>query len=613
LSPAPTSTDVQSFIVDLDGVVQKPTTDFTVSGSTLTLTSGASVDQVLTVRNIGVTRDILTDSPSIAGDLTVTGDATVGGDLTVTGAIAGNVTSTGSTTARSLATRFADVVNVKDYGAVGDGVTDDTTAIQTALDSGEARVFIPEGTYNIATTLDIPSNVQLIGSGYNTVLKSTSASAVRIIELTSKTNVTISNIRFDQTRTDATNYKSSIQLFTCTSVKIEDVWSISSASTPDHTGVFMVDCDDCVVDNLYFDGGADMNAYAVNITGCKGCRILNSTAYRPNFGFVITGEEVSERGSRTNEEAFGTIVSHCTVRTFNKCAFDINCATGTTITGCTAENCAGDDGVQAFQIKHPTGDETRQNIIIGCTAKDVVTGFGMQDGSNAQFIGCSVMGCEIGVLILGANRSVVNGMLIRDYSVAGINLRSTSQNNHFEAITMEEPGASAIGIDIHTLATNCDKNTFDQIAVLGSPDVGIKIASGNDNNVFDIGVKIGANTITDEAASTLYPISVHTPEIDISSITNTAGSLMTRGMHVVLAKVIVTEDVTGSPTFQCGIVGNNALIATAQTISNKSAGNINTLTQVATLTGANKIMHCRVPTAGSAGKVIFQYDGLSQL
>lgn len=46
-------------------------------------------------------------------------------------------TSTGATTARTLAAHFADLLNVKDFGAVCDGATDDTTALNAAVASGK--------------------------------------------------------------------------------------------------------------------------------------------------------------------------------------------------------------------------------------------------------------------------------------------------------------------------------------------------------------------------------------------------------------------------------------------------------------------------------------------
>ncbi len=49
-------------------------------------------------------------------------------------------------------------VSVKDFGAKGDGTTNDTVAIQAALDSGACEVYVPCGTYNCGQ-LTIPTSV----------------------------------------------------------------------------------------------------------------------------------------------------------------------------------------------------------------------------------------------------------------------------------------------------------------------------------------------------------------------------------------------------------------------------------------------------------------------
>ena len=74
------------------------------------------------------------------------------------------------------------VFNVLDYGAAGDGVADDSTAIQAALDAantaGGGVVFLPRGTYRLATVqgtssvlLRPRSNVWMMGEGDASVLK----------------------------------------------------------------------------------------------------------------------------------------------------------------------------------------------------------------------------------------------------------------------------------------------------------------------------------------------------------------------------------------------------------------------------------------------------------
>jgi hypothetical protein len=61
-----------------------------------------------------------------------------------------------------------NVINVQDYGATGDGSTDDAAAIQAAINSAlnPAVVFLPAGRYRIQSRLTLKSGIVLRGAGY---------------------------------------------------------------------------------------------------------------------------------------------------------------------------------------------------------------------------------------------------------------------------------------------------------------------------------------------------------------------------------------------------------------------------------------------------------------
>lgn len=73
--------------------------------------------------------------------------------------------------------RFRNFYNVKDYGAKGDGVTDDRWGIQEALnaayDAGGGIVFVPEGHYLTSKCIVIGHNCTLMGSGAGSIIELT--------------------------------------------------------------------------------------------------------------------------------------------------------------------------------------------------------------------------------------------------------------------------------------------------------------------------------------------------------------------------------------------------------------------------------------------------------
>ena len=89
-------------------------------------------------------------------------------------------------------------INVKEYGAKGDGVTDDTTAILEAfdaIDDSRRVVYFPTGKYMINDTLDFVnlSNFAIVGDGHSSIIETTSNKPV--IKFNSCHHVLIRDIR----------------------------------------------------------------------------------------------------------------------------------------------------------------------------------------------------------------------------------------------------------------------------------------------------------------------------------------------------------------------------------------------------------------------------------
>ena len=84
----------------------------------------------------------------------------------------------------------------EDYGAVGDGIHDDTAAIQAAVNDSNCVAFMPDKTYLVSDNISL-NNGQIIDGNHSTVKIKDNIRIREIFTIDSKSNILLYNITFD--------------------------------------------------------------------------------------------------------------------------------------------------------------------------------------------------------------------------------------------------------------------------------------------------------------------------------------------------------------------------------------------------------------------------------
>lgn len=182
------------------------------------------------------------------------------GDVDVT--MPGGGIATG--TKVGIHTLLPDVFNVRDFGAVGDGNSDDATSIQLAIDAAEAAeggiVLFPPGTYKITSRLTVDtSGVSLRGCGRGTTTISVAtnglAGAITLGGVTGPTlNVGIANLTLTASITPTSGvhllFDRTHRAF-CDHVEILNAWTCAQIGTAANLeGTLLTRISDSRLDNI---------------------------------------------------------------------------------------------------------------------------------------------------------------------------------------------------------------------------------------------------------------------------------------------------------------------------------------------------------------------------
>jgi hypothetical protein len=495
-------------------------------------------------------------------------------------------------------------VSVKEFGAKGDGVTDDTPAFQAAIDSSAKEIVIPSGTYALASYVNVASKTDLTIRGVGSPVlfqpagkDDANAFLVSFFRFTQCTNINISGLKVNGNRTAY----AALNTYFANADNFRVFWIIGCAN---------VVVQNCIIENWQ---GPAIKIVAFGAAGGSSVAQIRADAAKPGCnGLKVIGN------------------------TFNYCGYAVQVNPSSSYNIYVQNNTIFNTDYAAITI-YPHGygvfvqDNTMQEI------GRVTTGPLPNDGYAVRYYECAggiisgnqISKCDYGIVLLYSavdfvNRdiSIVNNVIIDDsqYGTTGGSICVTGDNLQIDGNTIGEtsttakyiaveleghnisflnnvveysPSAAAgytfrIGYDaLHGAATySCDNiNVTNNRVAVTSGVYGILL---NPSATID-GVYIGQNKITGQSGAEIYdPNSKVIYELTASSgsaapTTNTwkrgdvvwnnaAGQFAPAGFICVTAGTPGAWLPFGAPASATDTAANIAAVGNARNTTGKFAG-----------------------------------------
>lgn len=266
------------------------------------------------------------------------------------------------------------VYNVKGHGAIGDGATDDTAAIQAAISAvsaaGGGTIYLPRGTYMLSAPLAIPpgDGLQILGSGWSTYLKlSPAANCYAITMQGADTRIAIRDLTIDGN---------------------------CSAQTAVSGGIYGAGAVACHFEHIHFIACRDDALYLGPQTGGA-------------FGH--------------NNRVLGCLFDQSMAATGPGRGIHMDSNDENQVIGCDFEYLGGSGGSGATGASM-IYDQAGTQFIVACNfvngSHDVI-GVRVQDAKSTKIIGCNFDGLAGTGIFLAAQRCIINGNTIFSPGIAG--------------------------------------------------------------------------------------------------------------------------------------------------------------------------------------------------